>query len=167
MNKRINIGDKEKALSDIHEFSLKHYKPTDIEFFNVHLKELNDTCNKKIFDKNNLYVRSSTLWELMQPEGNKGKHNFHGLTGNDIFNVLKSLLQPFAVYYSRDSRIVISTNEENNRHEKIQIVIELHASLENNRDANINKIVSIYPKKNILNKLNSMDNSLIVYRSDK
>lgn len=72
MNKRINIGDKEKAIDDIRQFGQKSYQAVDIEFFNVHLKELNDVCGKKIFNKNNLYARSSTLWELMQPEGNKG-----------------------------------------------------------------------------------------------
>ena len=165
MNKRINIGNKEKAIIDIGQFSLKNYRSTDIEFFNVHIKELNKTLQMNIFDKNSLYIRSSTLWELMQEEGNKGKHNFHGLTPNQIYDVLKGLLAPYCVYYSRNSRIVITTFVENTRNEKIQLVLELHAPLENNRNANINKIVSIYPKKNLENKLLNLKQEEIIFKA--
>ena len=164
MNKRINIAEKEKAIEDLNQFSMKHYQSTDVEFFNVHLKLINDVCNVKIFDKNNLFVRSSTLSELMQPEGFKGKHNHHGLSASEIYLTLKSLSTPFAVYYSREARIVVCSNVANTRNEKIQVVVELHAGLENNRFANINKIVSIYPKRNILNKLDSLNEDLLIYK---
>ena len=157
MNKRINIGDKEKAINDICQFSQKSYQAVDIEFFNVHLKELNETCGKKIFDKNNLYVRSSTLWELMQPEGSKKTHNFHGLSAENIYEAIKGCLDPFSIFASHDSRIVVITLVENVREEKLQLIIELHASLENDRSANINKLVSIYPKKNVENELKKID----------
>ncbi len=163
VHKRINIGNKEKAINDISQFSFKNYRSVDIEFFNIHLKVLNKTLKKNIFDKNNLYIRSSTLWELMQKEGNKGKHNFHGLTPNQIYDVLKGLLTPFCVYYSENKRIVITTFVKNTRNEKIQLVLELHSPLENNRNANINKIVSIYPKKNLDNKLSNLKPSEILF----
>ena len=163
MNKRINIGDKEKAIEDIRQFGQKSYQAVDIEFFNVHLKELNDVCGKKTFDKNNLYVRSSTLWELMQPEGYKKTHNFHGLSAEIIYEAIKGSLTPFSVFSSHDSRIVIITLVENLRHEKIQLIIELHASLENERSANINKLVSIYPKKNVENELKKINEKDVLF----
>ena len=163
MNKRINIGDKEKAIDDIRQFGQKSYQAVDIEFFNVHLKELNDVCGKKIFDKNNLYVRSSTLWELMQPEGKAGKHHFHGIDAEVIYESIKGILEPYCIYDSYDSRFVIATLCKNQRDENYILVIEKHASLSNDRDANINKLITLYPKKNIENIISNLTTDKIWY----
>ena len=163
MNKRINIGDKVKAINDINQFSLKNYQAIDIEFFNVHLIELNDICKNKLFDKTKLYVRSSTLWELMQPEGEIGKHHFHGLSAEDIYDCIKELADPLCIYSSYNERIVIVTSKENARQEKMILVIEKHSSLENNRDANINKLITVYPKKNIENVILKLRVDQLIY----
>lgn len=163
MNKRINIGDKEKAINDINQFSLKNYQALDIEFFNVHLIKLNDISKNKLFDKTKLYVRSSTLWELMQPEGKSGKHHFHGLSAEDIYDCIKGLANPLCIYSSYNERIVIVTSKENVRQEKMILVIEKHSSLENNRDANINKLITVYPKKNIENVILKLRVDQLIY----
>ena len=163
MNKRINIGDKEKAIIDISQFSLKHYRSTDIEFFNIHLKELNSICKKDIFSKNNLYIHSSTLWELMQPEAQIGKHHFHGLSAEQIYYTIKSIVNPYCVYESYGNRYVVATSYLNRRNENLILIIELHAPLTSNRDANINKLITIYPKKNMKNIYGHLEKDKILY----
>lgn len=163
MKKQINIANKEKAVSLLEKYHCKNYESADIEILNVHLKEINMICNKKIFDKNSLFVRSSTLWELMQPEGTKGKHNFHGLSPDEIFNALRGTLNPYCVYNTKENRIAVATMFVNKRNEKLLVVIELHAGLENDRFANINKLVSVYPKKNLDSLIKKMDEKDILF----
>ena len=163
MNKQINIAIKEKALNLLEKYRCKNYESTDIEILNVHLKDINFICNKKIFDKNSLFVRSSTLWELMQPEGNKGKHNFHGLSPEEIFNAMRGTVNPYCIYNTKENRIAVATMFVNNRNEKLLVIIELHAGLENDRFANINKLVSVYPKKNLDSLIKKLDKKDILY----
>ena len=127
------------------------------------LKNINKICGRKLFDKNSLFVRSSTLWEIMQPVGGKGSHNFHGLKSEDILGALKGAIDPYSVYIARNKRIAVCTLFENFEHEKLLIVIELHCGLESDRFANINKIVSVYPKYNIDNLLLKLDKKEILY----
>lgn len=73
MKRIINLGRKKQASRDLEQFKNKHYEAIDIEFTNVHLLKLNAIIGFKFFSKNSLYVRSSTLWEVMQPVGKKRK----------------------------------------------------------------------------------------------
>lgn len=167
MIKIINIANKSKAIEQIKRYNCKHYESTDIEFRNVHLMQINKICKKRIFDKNNLFVRSSTLWELMQPIGDRGRHNFHGLHAYEIYNALKNLNNPYSVFVSKESRIAIATIVENGDKDKLLLIIELHSGLENDRFANINKLVSLYPKKKIDNMLIKLNKNDIFYRKTK
>jgi len=165
--KQINIANKDKTIKELERFNCKHYESIDIEFCNVHLTEINKISGKRIFDKNSLFVRSSTLWEIMQPLGDRGKHNFHGLKAEDIFSALKSIKKPYCVFICKESRIAIATIVENCNKDKLLLIIELHSGLENDRFANINKLVSLYPKKKIDNMLLKVDSKDILFRKEK
>ena len=43
-------------------------------------------------------------------------------------------------------------------------VVELNAALENDRNANVNKLVTIYPKNELDKTINNLDKSKILYK---
>lgn len=153
MKRVINIGNRKQACKDLEPFRSKHYEACDIEFTNVSLTKINDLVGFRLFRKSGLFVRSSTLWEIMQPVGQGGKHHHHGLQPNEIVDALASLIDSILIYKSHSNRYAVLVSGKAN-HPVLMVVIELHASLENNRNADINKLVTIYPKDN-LNKLGS------------
>ena len=91
MKRVINIGNKKQACKDLEQFKNKHYDAVDLRINNIHLIKINDYVGYKLFYKNSLFVRSSTLWEIMQPFGSGGKHHYHGLEPEEIIDALSSL----------------------------------------------------------------------------
>ena len=163
MNRVINIGNKKQACKDLAQFQNKHYDAADIEFRNVHLLKLNALIGYRFFSKNSLYVRSSTLWEIMQPVGKMGKHHYHGLKPDDIVDGLGSLLESFLIYETYPNRYAVLVSG-NGTYQNLAIVIELNAGLSNNRNANINKLVTIFPKDNLDKKIAHIPAERIVYK---
>lgn len=106
MNKIINIKNK-KSISDIQKFKAKKYSLVDIRFENVHLKDFNRFVSFDLFDKNDLYINSTTLWELMQPTGSAGSHNYHNLTPEDIYNALNAIKDPYCVFKVKHERYAV------------------------------------------------------------
>ena len=90
MKRTINIKS-EGALNDIEEFKNKRYVMCDIRFENTNLRDVNKLIGSNLFSKNDLFVNSVALWEFMQPKGEKGSHNYHGLTPQDILRVFTCL----------------------------------------------------------------------------
>ena len=84
----------------------------------------------------------------MQPIGGKGRHNYHGLEPDEIIDALSILLNPCLIYETHSGRCGIVVLGKP-KYKNIMVVVELNASLTNNRDANINKLVTIYPKDNM------------------
>ena len=166
MKKIINIKDK-RAIEQLKMFKKKKYKDTDVQFINVHLRLMNEILRTNIFDKNDLYINATSLWELMQEVGSAGTHNYHGLTENDIIDALNTINKPYAVFETMYNRYVIVSTELSHFNEQLFVVIELHCSLTNRHDANINKIVTIYPKSDIDKLLDRMNKELILYRKNK
>ena len=146
---RINLGNKKEALSALSKFKNKDYSPTDIELFNVHMKKLNSVLGFTLFYKNSLYLTSKLLWEAMQPVGNSGTHNYHGLEVEEIYNSLISISKATKVYKTHDDRYLIVTDVVAKCGDPIIAVIKVGSSLADIRDANINKLVTIYPKRNL------------------
>lgn len=163
MKRIINLGRKKQASRDLEQFKNKHYEAIDIEFTNVHLLKLNAIIGFKFFSKNSLYVRSSTLWEVMQPVGKKGKHHYHGLEPKEIVDSLASILDSFLIYetYPKRYAVLVSGNE---KYQNIAIVIELNAGLSNDRNANVNKLVTISPKDNLDKKISHISVDKIIYK---
>ena len=163
MKRVINIGNKKQAIEQLTKFKNKRYESIEIEFINVHLLKINDLVGFKLFDKNSLYVHSSTLWDVMQPVGKTYKHHSHGLKPEQIVNALSLLVDPFLIYSSYSNRYAIVTSGDV-IHPYIMFVIELNAGLSNNRDANINKLVTVYPKDNAENLLTKIPEEKILYK---
>ena len=148
--KIINIKNRKEALEILERFKLKEQSGVEIKLINVHLCEINALVGEKIFSKNDLYVMGETLYDVMQPVGGHGHHHYHGLTTAEVLDAINSADNPIGIYTTYRSRYVIATLATNSSSENVVLVIEKGAGLKNNRDANINKLVSIYPNRNII-----------------
>ena len=163
MNKIINIKTN-KAIKEIREFRDKLFVPIDIRFTNIYLKKLNKIINFELFSKNDLYINSKSLWELMQPIGNTGSHNYHELMPEDIFNALNSILEPLAVFKVKNQRYAVVPVYNSSFNEPLMVVIEKDAELMNKQNAKINKIVTIYPKSYLEKYLEGLDEKDILFK---
>lgn len=163
MNKIINIKNK-KAIDEIKVFKDKVFVPVDVRFENVHIKRLNEIIKFELFSKNDLYINSKSLWELMQPVGDAGSHNYHGLTAEDIYYALNSLLDPLAVFQVKNERFAIVPVFISSFNEPLMVVIEKDAELMNRQNAKINKIVTIYPKSDLDKYLEGIDETDIMFK---
>ena len=157
----INIQNKSSAIEKPNKYKNKQYPSIDIRFENVHLKELNEVTGINLFFKNNLYIGASTLWEIMQPEGQKNTHNSHNLNSGDIIDALSNITSPNYVIKAKHGRYAILSNENASIGEPLIIIIEIGAGINDNIKANINKIVTIYPKSS---KRNIQEKD-IIYKS--
>ena len=97
----------------------------------------------------------------MQPVGDgHGRHHYHGLSSKLVLDTLNNAKAPYGIYKAGNKRFVVATIITNETNENVVLIIELGAGLKNNRDANINKLVSIYPRRNIdkvINKNNGIN----------
>lgn len=162
MNKIINIKSR-KAIDEIEKFKEKKYDMLDVRFENTNLKDLNSFVGFELFSKNDLFVNSITLWELMQPLGSRGAHNYHQLLPEDIFNVLNNLNNPefvLKVKYGRYAIIPVCISSFN---EPLMVIIEIGSGLKENIYANVNRIVTIYPKSDIRSIVKRVNNKNILY----
>lgn len=162
MNKIINIK-KRKSIDEIQKFKDKKYSLIDIKFENVHLKEMNKIVLFDLFDKNDLYINSTTLWELMQPIGSAGSHNYHNLNPLDIYNVLNKITEPYCVFKVKNGRYAVVPVYLSSFDEPLMVVIEKGAKLINMQNANVNKIITIYPKSDIDNYLSRLNTKDVLY----
>ena len=145
MNTIINIKQKESALEYLKVIKENDYVPFDIRITNSHITELNKVIGRKVFRKDALYISSRTLWEIMQPIGGKGKHNYHGLTPLDICNALAAIKKPNEIIASHSGRYLIITLALYMDSVPIAIVIEPNGSLKGAKNSNVIRIVTIYP----------------------
>ena len=159
MERTINIKNKRVAIEQLSKFKSKKYTSFDIKFENVHLRRVNKLIRKDIFFKNDLYVNSITLWEIMQPLGKRGGHNYHGLNHEDIIDALNGIIDPYCIFRAKLKRYAIIPIVNS-----LMVVIEIGAKLRGFVGANINKLVTVYQKKDIEKILNKMSNKDILYR---
>lgn len=145
-----------KAIKEIRSFKDKQFAMMDIRFQNAHLKKINDLVRLKIFPKNDVYINSTTLWELMQPIGDAGSHNYHGLTPEDIWMAINKLCEPNYVFVTKFGRYTIVPVMPSSFDKPLLVVIETGSGLVDNPKADINKIVTIYPKSDIDDLLQKM-----------
>ena len=162
MNKIINIKNK-KAINEINIFKEKKYSLIDVKFENVHLRDLNKLLPFDLFDKNDLFINSVTLWELMQPQGNAGAHNYHNLTPKDIYDALNLIINPYAIFRVKNERYAVVPVFISSFNEPLMVVIETGSELINKQNANVNKIVTMYPKSDIDNYLEGFKEKDILY----
>ena len=147
MKKTINIQNKKEVILGIQVFQTKQYT-CDVRFINIHLKDLNALVHKELFSKNDLFVEAGTLWDIMQPLGKVRAHHFHALTSTDIFATLQNITQPYCILENADGRIEILSSIKSHFGVPLIVVIELNSGIITNDSANINKMVTMFPKRN-------------------
>ena len=163
MNVFINIGNKETAIELLNQFKEKDYVPFDVRIMNTHITNLNVLVGKTIFRKDSLYINSHTLWELMQPLGKKGNHNYHDLTPEDIEDALSNIDNPYCIFLTKNSRYAIITTTLTHVNQPMFVVIEVGSDLLNKKNANIYKIVTMYPKSDFGETIAKLDPKNILY----
>ena len=167
MNKNINIQNKKEAIESLEELRKKKYVLSDVKFENVHLMKLNHKTYKNTFSKNDLYANTVSLWELMQPQGNKGSHNYHGLTPEDIVNALTNITEPYCILKTEASQYAILGTTISHFEEPLFVVIEVKGSLNTNINANVNKLVTMFPMSDIERTLKNTDPKNVLYLKNK
>ena len=145
--KTINVGVLSRAIESIESLGQKRMDSADIRFQNVHLRRINELANRVLFAKNDLYVDASGLWDLMQSDKDeKGvRHHHHGLSSSSIARALSCLHDPELVAFdARSFRYLVVTLSDKGK--ALLAIIETNAPLRGNRNARINKLVTIYEK---------------------
>ncbi len=153
----INVGNHDKAILEIKRIKNKNYGNVDIRVNNVHLRKLNKLTNIEIFVKNDLYVSAETLWTIMQSEDIDSKHHGHNLTAEDVVSGLRSICEPNLIVKAENNRYLIVTLFISSVGAPLMMVMEVNAGLVGNQTANINKIVTIYPRGDISDLLKDKD----------
>ena len=159
----INVGNRELSTTIIAQIKENNYVPFDIRITNSHITNLNKLTGRTLFRKDALYINSKTLWEIMQEGVGHGTHNYHGLSPEDIVLALEELDKPSVVINAKQNRLAIVTVSLSHFNEPLMIVIETGASLRGIINANVYKIVTIYPKSDMENYLKQMNRKDILY----
>ena len=157
MSKNINIQNKKEAIESLEELRKRKYVLSDVKFENVHLIKLNKCARRNMFSKNDLYANTVSLWELMQPQGNKGSHNYHELTPEDIVNALANITEPYCILKTEVSQYAILGTTISHFGEPLFVIIEINSGLVSNKKAKINKLVTMFPISDIERTINNAD----------
>ena len=135
----------------------------DVKLDNVHLRQLNALTEKNVFSKNDLYVNTLTLWDLMQTGPGFDSHNYHGLTPEEIVDTLANITQPYCVIKTEYSRYEILATTVSHFGEPLLVIVEVGSGLGTNPKANINKLITIYPKSDIDKTIEKTDKKYVLY----
>ena len=162
MIKVINVKSVD-ALKQISEYKNNKYVMHDVRFKNVHLREINKLIGSNLFSKNDLFINSEGLWELMQPKGEKGGHNHHDLSQQDILDALNNIISPYCIFTTKQNRLSIILSCLCHEGEPIMAIVEIGAGLIDNEDANINKLITMYPKRDIEKLISSINPKRLLY----
>ena len=166
MNKLINIKNRREAAILLLQFKEKKYFHQTIRFSNVNLRKINSFLAFKVFVKNDLYADSETLYELMQPEGEKGVHNYHDLSPDLLLDALNSIVEPYCVFVEDDNRYAVITMVLVDGKEPLMAIIAVGSGTYEDTGANVNKLVTMFPKKNIESFISNLEESKILYKND-
>ena len=164
MNVIINVGNYESAVNLLNQIKKREHIPFDIRITNTHFVNLNKLVGKTLFKKDSLYINSKTLWEIMQTNIGYGSHNYHGLSPEDVIIALRNITRPSIVFSTKNNRIAIITIKNSHFNQPIMIVIEIGASLRGNVNANVYKIVTMYPKSNSDKYLSKLSKECLLYK---
>ena len=141
----LNIGDKESCLKMLIQFKENKYVPFYVRITNSNIRELNNVIGRNVFKKDALYINSLSLWEIMHQVGGKGKHNYHGLTPEDVYNALSRLQYSKEVYASYLDRYIIITDVNIKDDVYIVVIVTPKSDVPSENLENIISIVTIYP----------------------
>lgn len=162
MLKVINIKGSD-ALKKITEYKYKLFAMHDVRLENVHMKRINALINYNLFSKNDLFINSTSLWELMQPQGNRGSHNYHNLSPEEVLDALNNIVSPYCIFKTKQDRLSIVLSCVCHKGNPLMAVVEVGVGLIDNEDAKINKLVSLYPKSDIDKVVNKLQPNELLY----
>ena len=151
----------------LRELKERKYVLADIKFENVHLRDINALLEQNIFSKNDLYANTISLWELMQPQGKRGVHNHHDLTPEDIIDTLASITEPYCILKTEISQYAIMSTSKSHFGEPLFVIIEINSGLVADKKAKINKLVTMFPMKNIERVIKSKEPKDVLYINPK
>ena len=157
-----------RAAEIIDELGKKRLAYADVRFQNVHLKKINDLIGRRVFTKNDLFMDAGGLWDILQEEdGTIGRyHHHHGLSPTFIISALSSLQDPeLVILECQTHRYIVVTLSVDGK--AVLAVIETDAPLRNNRNANINKLVTLYEKNDFpdyLRRIKKRTEARILYK---
>ena len=103
----------------------------------------------------------------MQPLGEKGGHNYHDLSPEDIVDALSSITEPYCILKTEISQYAILSTMLSHFGEPLMIIIEVGSGNVADKEANINKLITMFPKRDIDKSLEHKDPKDILYRSPK
>ena len=164
MNRIINIQNKKEAVQSLLQFKNKNYVLIDVRLENVHLKRINLLVENDLFSKNDIYVNSLTLKEIMNQDIGGGSHHYHGLTPEEIVDTLANITDPYCVIKTKFSRYAIMSTNVSHFGEQLMVIIEVGSGLSNDPKANINKLITIYPKDDIDKAIENTDAKDVLYK---
>ncbi len=159
----IDVNTKsKKAKDELTKFKEKEYE-CDVRFKNIHMKRVNALIKSDLFAKNDLFVTGKTLYDLMQPQGEQDSHNYHGLTPLDILDALNNIISPYCIFKTKYGRISIILSCLSHFGEPLMMIIEIGAGTIEDQDANINKIVTMYPKSDVEKIVGKLEPNELLY----
>lgn len=148
MQNFINLGKEKSAIKNLEQIKNEKKRVQDVRIINSHITRLNKVIGKKVFKKDALYISSETLWEIMQPLGGKGKHNYHNLSPIDVYNALRTIKDSTEISVSYDNRYVIVTLATIFDEANLVVIVSPNSFINDYPNVEITKIVTIYPIKN-------------------
>lgn len=162
MIKVINVKSVD-ALKQISEYKNNKYVMHDVRFENVHMKRINALINYDLFSKNDLFINSVGLWELMQSKGGKGGHNYHDLSPKEVLDALNNIVSPYCIFKTKQDRLSIILSCVCHEGKPLMAIVEINADLIDKKNAKINKLVSLYPKDDIDEIVNKLHPNEVLY----
>ena len=165
MKNYINIKKRREALDTLNKFKEKNYNMQIVRLDNVELRKINNYLMHTVFKHNDLYVDANTLFEIMQPVGKQGKHNYHGLSPETVIGSLKKIAYPYCIFEDGIQKYAVITSEMSKNNQPIMIVIAIETDTRTNIVKEINKIVTMFPKNDVDSFLKNMPQEKILYKS--
>ena len=145
MNITINLAERDSAINQLTIFRDKEYVPFYVRISNSHIKSLNKVIGRVIFKKDAVYINSQTLHEIMQPVGGKGKHNYHGLTHENVYNALIRMRYSQNIITTFDDRYVVITDVVVVDDVKLLIIVSSDTTIVSESLDSVITIITIYP----------------------
>ena len=147
MQKNINLGDKGSAIDILRNLKENKYESLEIRVRNSHIKDLNNVLGRKIFKNDVVYANAIMFWEIMQPVGGKGKHHYHNLSPENVYEALSTMRYSNNVTISYDNRYVIVTLATIAGGISIAAIVTPDGHTKQLNKKNVIKIITMYPIK--------------------
>ena len=147
MQKNINLGDKGSAIDILRNLKENKYESLEIRVRNSHIKDLNNVLGRKIFKNDVVYANAIMFWEIMQPVGGKGKHHYHNLSPENVYEALSTMRYSNNVTISYDNRYVIVTLATIAGGISIAAIVTPDGHTKQLNKKNVIRIITMYPIK--------------------